>query len=285
MLSHQIGEHAPGWQEWPAALRAAHHVLLSHGWAVPVLRVNSPQAEVGIVLNMEPSFPASPSEADAEAARFHDGYFNRWFLDPVSGRGYPTDMVKDYIAGHLPPEGLTFVQPGDLTAIAVATDCLGVNYYTRSIQRSRAVPESANQPPTITRRDNVTDMGWEVFPEGLEFLLLRLHRDYGVRRIYVTENGAAYGDAPDEAGRIADTRRLAYLRDHFAAAHRAIGAGVPLAGYFVWSLMDNFEWAKGYTQRFGMVWVDYATQQRLPKDSALWYQKVIQANGLPAATG
>jgi beta-glucosidase len=124
-----------------------------------------------------------------------------------------------------------------------------------------------------------------VFPEGQEFLLLRLHLDYGVRRIYVTENGAAYGDAPNEAGRIADTRRLAYLRDHFAAAHRAIGAEVPLAGYFVWSLMDNFEWAKGYTQRFGMVWVDYATQQRLPKDSALWYQSVIQANGLPVATG
>jgi beta-glucosidase len=282
LLSYQIGEHAPGWKDnWVAALRAAHHALLAHGWAVPVLRRNSPGAQVGIVLNYVPAYAASPSEADAQAAHGFDGYFNRWFLDPVFGRGYPDDMVRGYgQAGHL-PDDMAFVHAGDLEAIAAPTDFLALNYYNRAILRSQAIPETENLPRVEFPHAEVTDMGWEIYADGLHDMLVRVHRDYGPGRVYVAENGASFSDGPDGAGRVPDVRRTAYLRDHLAACHRAIQAGVPLNGYFVWSLLDNFEWAKGYTQRFGVVWVDYASQKRLPKMSALWYQDVIAANAVP----
>jgi beta-glucosidase len=282
-LSYQLGEHAPGWHDWRAAIQASHHLLLSHGWAVPVLRRNSPAAEVGITLNFTPAEPASPSAADFDAYRFADGYGHRWFLDPLYGRHYPADMVANYVAaGHLPPEGMPFVQPGDLDAIAAMTDFLGVNFYTRSVARSQAIPEHENLPPTVAPApaSEWTEMGWEVSPDSLYQLLGRLHFEYRAPKIYITESGASYSDGPNGDGRVHDTRRLRYLRDHFAAAKRAIDAGVPLAGYFVWSLMDNFEWAKGYSQRFGIVWVDYETQQRIPKDSALWYRQVIGQNAV-----
>ena len=285
-LSYQIGEHAPGWQDWPAAIQASHHLLLSHGWAVPVLRRNSPGAEVGITLNVSPGQPASPSAADYTTFRRHDGHMHRWFLDPLYGRQYPADMVADYAAaGYLPPQGMGFVQPGDLAAIAAPTDFLGINYYTRAVLRSPDIPESENLPRTVSPAppSEWTEMGWEVVPKGLFDILMRLHLDYRPARLYVTENGASYSDGPDADGHIRDARRLRYLRDHFAACWRAIDAGVPLAGYFVWSLMDNFEWAFGYTQRFGIVWVDYATQQRIPKDSALWYRDVIAANAVESS--
>lgn len=279
LLSHQIGEHAPGWRVWPAALAASHHVLLSHGWAVPVIRANCPGAEVGITLNYTVAEAASPSAADARATRYFDGYFNRWFTDPVYGRGYPADMVDAYTTGGQLPRGLDFVQPGDMEAIAAQTDFLGVNYYTRAILRDEQAAD--NLPPTRVASDDVTEMEWEVYPEGLYRLLVRLHFGYDIPKLYVTENGCSYGDGPDAQGRIQDDRRIAYLHGHLDACRRALEAGVPLAGYFQWSLMDNFEWAKGYTQRFGMVWVDYATQQRIPKASAYWYRDVIRANALP----
>lgn len=279
-LSHQIGEHAPGWQEWPAAIKAAHHSLLSHGWAVPLIRQNSPGAEVGITLNFTPAEPATNSQGDFHAARQFDGYFNRWFLDPVYGRHYPADMVADFeAAGYLPAEGLGFIQPGDLLAITVPTDFLGVNYYTRAILRGDGTPGGIQQVSADHPGVEHTDMGWEIYPEGLYKLLNRLHFEYQIPKLYITENGASFGDGPDQNGRVQDTRRLTYLRDHFAATHRAMQNGAPVAGYFIWSLMDNFEWAKGYTQRFGAVWVDYDSQQRLPKDSALWYKDVIAQNG------
>lgn len=280
LLSHQIGEHAPGWKNWPSALAASHHAILSHGWAVPVIRANSPGAQVGITLNFSAVEPASSSAADFNAARWGDGYGNRWFVDPVYGRGYPADMVADYIAGGQLPRGLDFVQPGDMDAIAAMTDFLGVNYYTRSIARDEQATD--NLPPTRIAADNHTEMGWEVYPNGLYRLLVRLAFDYDIPKLYVTENGCSYSDGPDASGHIADQRRIDYLHGHLDACRRAIAAGAPLAGYFQWSLMDNFEWAKGYTQRFGMVWVDYATQQRIPKASAHWYRDVIRANALPA---
>lgn len=279
-LGHQLGLHAPGWQDWPATIRTAHHVLLSHGWAVPVIRRNSPEAEVGITLNLAPIVPASASAADFQAARHTDGYLNRWFLDPLYGRHYPADMVADYTAqGRLPAGGLSFVQPGDLDVIAVKTDFLGINYYFRTIARADEADTDLLDIVSPASQVERTDMGWEVYPDGLFDILCRVHFEYQPPKLYVTENGASYGDAPDAAGRVRDERRLTYLRQHFAAAHRAIQTGVPLAGYFVWSLMDNFEWAKGYNQRFGLVWVDYQTQQRLPKDSAHWYREVIAQNG------
>jgi beta-glucosidase len=281
-LSHQLGQHAPGWQDWNAALRAAHHVLLSHGWAVPVIRRNSPGSEVGIVLNFEWAQPASPSAADAALTNMNDGYFNRWFLDPVYGRYYPADMTAAYIAQGYLPRGLDFVEDGDMAAIGVQTDFLAVNYYTRRVVRDETAAGNLPQTVFAAPESEQTSMGWEIYPDGLYNLLNRLHFDYSMPKLYVTENGCAYPDAPGADGRIRDLRRLDYLRRHFTAVQRAMDNGVPLAGFFVWSLMDNFEWAKGYLQRFGIVWVDYATQQRIPKDSALWYKEVIAANGFDA---
>jgi beta-glucosidase len=274
MLSYQIGEHAPGRKEWPAALAAAHHVLLSHGWAVPVIRANSPGAEVGIILNFNAASPASDSPEDLDACRHFDGYFNRWFVEAVYRGEYPEDMVADYTArGYLPEGGAPYVQRGDMAAISVPIDFLGVNYYTHNV--------IGTSPQAQNRTAERTDMGWEIYPEGLYEFLVRLHKTYNPGKLYVTENGASYADGPGPDGRVRDARRTRFLHDHFSAAHRAISDGVPLAGYFVWSLMDNFEWAKGYAERFGIVWVDFETQQRIPKDSALWYRQVIEANGLP----
>ena len=283
LLSHQRGVHAPGMKDWGAALAASHHLLLSHGLAVPVIRRESPRAEVGITLNLMPSVPASPSAADYDAYRHFDGYFNRWFLDPLYGRRYPADMIADYIeAGHLPAEGLTVVQPGDLEAIAAPCDFLGINYYNRAVLRSETVPEDQNAPRTehLAPQSEWTEMGWEVYPEGLAHILMRVHHTYGPRKMYVTENGASYSDPPNAEGRVPDERRRVFLRDHFLAARRAMDAGAPLAGYFVWSLMDNYEWDRGYTQRFGIVWVDYQTQTRILKDSARWYVGVIRENAV-----
>jgi beta-glucosidase len=278
-LSHQIGLHAPGLKNWTTAIAASHHVLLAHGLALPALRTHCPDGEHGITLNFTAAVPASRSAADLEAARRFDGYFNRWFLDPLYGRHYPADMVATYAAeGHL-PQGMAFVQDGDLAVISAPTDFLGANYYTREVLRAETAD---NLPPTVVAAgaDQRTDIGWEIYPEGLYQLLLRVSSDYDIPKIYITENGVSYGDGPDAHGVVNDTRRVDYLQQHFAAAQRAIAAGVPLKGYFVWSLMDNFEWAEGYKQRFGIVYVDYATQQRIPKASAHWYSRVIAANAL-----
>lgn len=279
LLSHQIGEHAPGWQDWPAALAAGHHVLLSHGWAVPVIRNNVDAAQVGITLNFTAAEPASNAPEDVAAAQWQDGYANRWFLDPVYGRHYPADMVASYTAQGMLPNGLDFVQPGDMEAIGVASDFLGVNYYTRAVLQAGEDGMTLREIPGDPDAE-YTEMGWEVYPRGLYNLLMRLAFDYPAKPLYITENGASYSDEPDGGSHIADAKRIAYLERHLLACHAAIQAGAPLAGYFQWSLMDNFEWAKGYTQRFGMVWVDYETQQRIPKASALWYRDVIARNGM-----
>jgi len=284
ILGHQMGAHAPGLKDYPTALKVSHHLLLSHGWAVPVLRRNSPGAEVGITLVLFPLVPGPSNTAVLPIFRKFDGSVNRWFLDPLYGRHYPADLVAEYIdAGHLPAEGLTFVRPGDLEAIAVPTDFLGVNYYSPVIVRMEVPRESESEPLVLLYHGpeyEYTDIGSMVYPDGLRHLLNRLHFEYQPGKMYVTENGASYSEGPDADGRVRDERRLNFLRAHFAAAHRAIECGVPLAGYFVWSLMDNFEWSFGYAQRFGLVWVDYETQQRIPKDSALWYKQVIAENGL-----
>ncbi len=279
VLGHLNGEHAPGLKSSQAHLESSHHLLLSHGWAVPIIRAAAPGAQVGITLNLVPAEPASPSAADAEATARFDGWFNRWYLDPIAGRGYPKDMLERYRAeGYI--DDWSFNRPGDLHAMAAQTDFLGINYYSRGIVRSDKVPEEENAPITVRPRDELTDMQWEVYADGLRQLLERVHRDYDHPAIYITENGAAYDTAPDASGRVPDERRRSYLERHLQACHRAISAGVPLAGYFAWSLMDNFEWAFGYEKRFGLVWVDYETQKRTPKDSALWYRDVIRRGGV-----
>ncbi|MEO1271463.1 MAG: family 1 glycosylhydrolase, partial [Myxococcota bacterium] len=282
ILGYSEGKHAPGHHDWGEALRTAHHLMVSHGMAVPVIRSNSPGCQVGLVNNLVPAEPASPSEADREACRWFDGFFNRWFLDPLYHGRYPEDMVRDYTAaGHLGPGGLDdFVHPDDFKHTSVPTDFLGVNYYSRAVVRSEQIPDEENAPRTVqvAPEEEWTEMGWEVYPDGLRQILHRVHRDYAPGALYITENGASWSTKPDADGRVRDRRRQHYICEHLKACRQAIAEGVPLEGYFVWSLLDNFEWGEGYTQRFGLVWVDYATQERILKDSALWYRDSIAAN-------
>lgn len=277
-LGHATGEHAPGMEDWPSALKAAHHVFLAHASAVSVIKKEHPNSTVGITLNLCPSEPASSSSADADANRHFDGFFNRWYLDPVFSRGYPQDMVEDYVKqGKLPCSNPEWILEGDLEAIAIETDFLGINYYSRAVIRSESIPEEENLPPTVFADGPRTDFDWEVHAPSLEGLLHRLHMEYRPKSIIVTENGASYATAPDSSGVVNDAERIFYFETHIAACMRAKHEGVPLDGYFAWSLMDNFEWAEGYSQRFGLVWVDFETLERKPKNSALWYRDWLQS--------
>jgi beta-glucosidase len=273
-VGYELGRHAPGHIDMHEALAASHHLLLSHGLAVPVIRRNCADANVGITLNFSPQVPASPSVADRDAANWMDGYINRFFLDPLVGRGYPQDMASAF------DNPMTFVQLGDLTVISSPVDFIGVNYYTRNIARSEKVSEGENAPRTVFRGDEITEMDWEVYPEGLYKILGRLYFDYDFPAIYITENGAAFNDVVGADGEVDDPARLSYIKRHLQQVHRAIEAGIPVKGYFAWSLMDNFEWGFGYSKRFGLIHVDYKTQKRTFKSSAKWYRQVIQHNNL-----
>ena len=279
VLGYLNGEHAPGHESWEECLAAAHHILVSHGQAVPVIRGNSKDAKVGITLNLCPAVPASNSEADRAACRQFDGEFNRWFLDPVFGRGYPQDVLDYHVKhGRLPSEQPPWVLPGDDKLMGVDTDFLGINYYSRGIIRSEAIPESENEPRLIPEPtpEQCTDMGWEVCPDALRDLLIHLHEEYAPKQIVITENGAAYPVGPDAHGVVQDDLRIAYFDGHINGCKEAIDQGVPLSGYFAWSLLDNFEWAFGYAKRFGIIYVDYESQQRTPKESARWFQRNLK---------
>ena len=275
-LGYALGQHAPGLQDALAALRASHHILLSHGLAVQAFRATAPStASVGIALNLAPAYPASESAADLAATRRQDGFQNRWFLDPLFKKEYPADMIDHYSGWTM----LDYILPEDLATIAAPIDFLGVNYYSRSVVRddpSEKYLRIGGVPP----KRPVTAMGWEVAPESLTDLLTRLRSDYGDIPIYITENGAAFADEPDASGAVDDPQRVAFLRTHLASALQAMEKGVPVRGYYVWSFLDNFEWAFGYSKRFGLVYVDYATQERIPKKSAHWYRDVIEGNGV-----
>ena len=282
ILSYKVGIHAPGLRDPYKALRAAHHLLLGHGAAMPVIRQNCPGARAGIALNLSPIHPASDSEADRAAARHADGELNRWFLDPLHGRGYPADMLADYVKMEgLPSTHPDFIEPGDLDVISVPTDFLAINYYTRSVVKAGAhFAENPDDILPVAPVNNHDDMNWECYPAGLYEILTRMASEYQPHEIIISENGASFSDTPDASGAINDERRIAYLEGHFTAMAQAIQAGVPLTGYYLWSLMDNFEWALGYTQHFGIVHVEFATQKRTPKASAYWYRQVINNNGL-----
>lgn len=278
-LGHRDGVFAPGLRSWPSALAAAHHLLLSHGRAVPVIRSNVPDATVAIALDCRPSHPAGDDPADVAAHRHFDGFRNRWFFDPVFGRGYPEDMVEAYVAGGRLPAGL--IHPGDLDEIAAPIDVLGLNYYTSlAVAAGGEETEDTGVAPGADPPPDHTEMGWPITPEALTGFLVRLHEEYHPPAIAITENGAGYSDGPDPGGRVHDRRRIDYLESHIRAVEAALGRGVPVTGYFVWSLLDNLEWTQGFSQRFGLVWVDHATQRRIPKDSAGWYAEVIRRNGL-----
>jgi beta-glucosidase len=274
-LGYGGGNHAPGRASDAEALATAHHLLLSHGRAVEILRSHSPHAEIGITLNIDHAYPASDDPADVAAARWADGQHNRWFLDPIFRGAYPEDMLERWAAAM--PE----IHPGDLEAIAVPIDFLGINNYSSPLIGASPV----GGRPVVVRRPDAerTDMGWEVVPDGLHDILVRVTRDYAPAAIYVTENGAAYADVRGHDGSVGDPERQAFLRAYIGAAGRAVADGVPLRGYFTWSLLDNFEWPWGYGKRFGLVYVDYPTLERIPKGSFYWYRDLIAAQREKAA--
>jgi beta-glucosidase len=285
-LGYASGEHAPGLTSPADAVAASHHLLLGHGLAAQALHGGRRPAQVGITLNLYDITPASDSAADVDSARRLDGIQNRWFLDPVLAGSYPADVVADLE----PITDMAFVHDGDLETIATRLDHLGVNYYSSFVTRGLAEPApvepGARPTPWVTceRIELVerglprTHMGWDVDPAGLRNVLNRVSRDYVTPPIYLTENGAAYVDEVVD-GEVHDPDRAAYVESHLGACLDAIGDGVDLRGYFVWSLLDNFEWAWGYTRRFGIVRVDYDTQERTPKDSAGAYAAIVAANG------
>jgi beta-glucosidase len=268
-VGHAWGHHAPGGTSDPDALATAHHLLLSHGRAVDIIRRRSPGSQVGITLNLDHPYPATDDEADAAAARWVDGLHNRWFLDPIFHGRYPTDLAEEWES--IMPK----VHDGDLETIAAPIDFLGVNNYTSPLV---AADENGGRSQ-IVRRQGVehTDMGWEIVPDGLHDLLVRVHRDYAPAAIYITENGAAFPDVRGHDGSVADPERQGYLESYMDAAARAAASGVPLRGYFAWSLLDNFEWAWGYWKRFGLIYIDYHTLERVPKGSFYWYRDLIAA--------
>ncbi|NEB35819.1 GH1 family beta-glucosidase [Streptomyces sp. SID14515] len=268
-IGHLEGRMAPGLTDLTAAVRASYHLHLGHGLAVRAIRAASSDARIGIVNNLSPIEPASTSAADLAAARRADGHINRWWLDPILGRGYPQDMVAEYDV-ELP------VRPGDLETIAAPLDWLGLNYYFRQIVTADPDGTAPRAKQVSVPGARLTHMDWEVHAEGLEQLLLRLTEDYGVQRIYVTENGSAYEDVVAADGSVHDPERVRYLEEHLAACARAVAKGAPLAGYFAWSLLDNFEWAYGYDKRFGLVHVDYATQRRTVKSSGRRYAELVR---------
>jgi beta-glucosidase len=262
VLGHEQGIFAPGIQHRATAMQVSHHLLLSHGLALQAMRADGARARLGIVLNMAPCEPATSAPADVARARLDDGRGRRWYADPIFKGAYPQDVLDDL--GADAPR----VQAGDMAHIQTPIDYLGLNYYTRNVC-------SASTPWDVkTSGLPLTDMGWEVYPQGLTDLLLTLHHDYRLPPVYITENGAAFADVL-QAGQVHDVDRTRYLQSHIAAVADALQQGVPLAGYMVWSLMDNFEWASGYAKRFGIVHVDYTTQQRTLKDSALWYRSFV----------
>jgi beta-glucosidase len=267
-LAHADGIHAPGMRHWPTAMRVADNQLRAHATAVAAIRAAVPGARIGIAIDVNQAVPASDSDRDRLAAAQWSSARDGWFLDPLFGRGYPKlGLAAHQAAGHL--EGVDLAAPpaGDL-------DYLGLNYYRRETVRANSDQPfdwDVAPPPGV----ELTEMGWHVAPDGLRDVLLQLHREYAPPEIVISENGAAYDDMVGADGRVRDTARTSYLARHIAAAAEALEAGVPLRGYYVWSLLDNFEWSYGYTKRFGAVHVDFATQKRTVKNSGHWYENLI----------
>jgi beta-glucosidase len=272
-LGYALGTKAPGATDWRRALRASHHVLLSHGRVVQAFRETGRRGRIGITLDLTVARPASDAPEDVAAAVRLDGHHNRWFLDPIFRGAYPGDLAELYEREF---GALDAVRDGDLEAIAQPLDFLGVNFYRPNVVRA-----AAGRPPLrleeVPQDADTTGMGWPVVPEALTELLARVAREYPGLPLLVTENGAAYEDRLDGGEVVEDPRRVAYIESHLAAVERALELGVDVRGYYVWSLLDNFEWEHGYSQRFGIVYVDFATQRRIPKRSALWYRDRIAA--------
>ncbi|MBH0020895.1 beta-glucosidase [Pseudoalteromonas sp. SWXJ133] len=263
-LGYEIGIHAPGLVGKQYGKKAAHHLLLAHGLAMNVLNKTSPNTQNGIVLNFTPAYPLTDNQQDIDSAKYADDYLNQWYMKPIMDGKYP-DIINQLPSDHLPD-----IHPGDMELISQPIDYLGINFYTRQVYKAH--PTDIYEP--IAPTGPLTDMGWEVYPQSFTDLLVSLNKTYTLPPIYITENGAAMPDTYNN-GEVNDLDRLNYYNDHLNAVHNAIEQGVVIDGYFAWSLMDNFEWAEGYLKRFGIVYVDYKTQQRTIKNSGLAYKELI----------
>ena len=266
-IGHLYGDMAPGITDLQTALNASHHLLMSHGIASQVTRTNVKDSKVGIVINVTPAVPATDSDDDRRASELADGFDNRWFLNPVFGQPYPADVIE--VLGKSPQ-----IETGDMSLINQPMDFLGVNFYFRQTIASN--PQGSPLPIKNIRRENVkrTAMDWEVHAPAFEEILTRIHHNYKPKEIYITENGSAWDDEIT-SGEINDEERISYIQSHLDAMFAAQKQGAPIRGYFAWSFMDNFEWAYGYDKRFGLVYVDYKTQKRTPKKSALYYRELL----------
>ena len=269
-LGNLTGEHAPGIKDIKTAVQVSHHLLLSHGLAIPVIKAHSKDSKAGIVLNFAPSYPATDGESDHKAAELRHSIANTWFLDPLYGRGYP-QVAADYYGPNNPQ-----IKSGDMESIAVPFDVFGVNFYKRFVAKTKADTDQV----IINYRDpkNITGRDWEIKPEVLFELLMWLKNEYQIEEMVVSENGASYEDEVAPDGRIYDPLRQAFIKDHLTALWHAIQMGAPVDGYFCWSLLDNFEWAFGTSSRFGLVYTDFETQKRIIKESGKWYAMCARSN-------
>jgi beta-glucosidase len=271
MLGYGTGIHAPGLENMQMAITAAHHLLLGHGLAIPRLRAHTrAQAQLGITLNLSPIYALDNDPITRQTMARSDVIQNRWMLDPLFHGTYPEELFS-LLNLEAPP-----IEANDLALIATPIDFLGINYYSRTQARGETSTFGKDPSPSSASLSS-TAMDWEIYPQGLTDLLVRIHQDYAPRMQLITESGAAFDDQWDGTDRVIDPQRLQYLREHIHATKQAIEQGVPVHGYFVWSLLDNFEWGQGYSKRFGIVYVDYATQRRIIKESGRWYANLLKA--------
>lgn len=266
-LGYRFGIHAPGKTGDANGFQAAHHLLLAHGSALPVMRANAPEANHGIVLNFTPAYPFSGKSEDIQAAAFCDDENSHSFIKPLMEGRLPESI------GLRHPDWLPDIEPGDYEIISRPMDFLGINFYTRQVVKATSKLNFETVDQTNAEK---TDIGWEIYPDALRQLLVDLHTAYKLPPIYITENGAAGGDSVNESGAVIDKQRCRYFNEHLNAVDQAMKSGVKVDGYFGWSLMDNFEWAEGYSKRFGLVFVDYVTQKRTLKSSALMFKNFLQ---------
>ncbi len=276
LLGYELGKHAPGFSGHPASLDVAHHLLLGHGLAVQAFREGGYRGSIGLALDMSAPFPSRDTPEDWAACELTHGMGGRWYADPAIKGEYPPE-VMEFFRGR---KRLPAIEPGDMAIIGSGIDFLGINYYfCNCLKGSREDPGLIEQIEVGLPK---TKMGWNVVPEGLRRLLGRLAKDYPGMPLYITENGVAFDDPPPADGLIEDLKRVEYLKAHLAQASLAIGEGIPLKGYYLWSFMDNFEWERGYDLRFGVVGVDPGTLERRPKRSARFYSKVMAENAVDA---
>lgn len=276
-VGHAFGQHAPGKQDYQSALQSLHHILLSHGLVVESFKEEEKEGKIGISVNLGDFQPGSDKKEDLAATWRQDNFMNKIILDPLFRAKYPKELFNFFQKN----VGEVEIRDQDMSIISYPMDFLGINYYSRNIIKHAEEKNILETKEVKVNDSQYTEMGWEVYPEGIYNVLERVNNEYSKIPLYITENGAAFQDKLTENGKVNDQNRINYLREHLKNAHEAIQDGIPLKGYYVWSIMDNFEWAYGYSKRFGLIYVDYKdNQKRYFKESAKWYREVIERNGI-----